>query len=300
MTWDNAIQACKDLGVDATAASVTFYKTWMNVGYKTLLAEFGRTITEKTQTTSTVASQRAYQVPPDFFMVKAVNITIGSTVHVLQPIESQEQWDQITQNTQTGQPAHFFVRSRWGVSGAEILLDPVPAGVYTLTLIYEATDRDLSQDAYTTGTVAVTNGSATVTGSGTAFTVNMVGRYFSVTASTGDNLWYRIVNRPSATILTLENVYEGETVSGVAYAVSEMFALPEEMQPLPVYFAMMHYYMTKQNKDKAGEFYGLFNSGLRAARNRYASKSRDSRVRTGSQGSSFSQAAPSFFPGSVS
>ncbi len=67
---------------------------------------------------------------------------------------------------------------------------------------------------YETGTVSVTEGSATVTGSGTTFTSAMVGRKFYCEDAT-----YVILARVSATEITLSTVYAGDTGSGLTYKI---------------------------------------------------------------------------------
>jgi hypothetical protein len=72
---------------------------------------------------------------------------------------------------------------------------------------------------YSTGTVSVTNNSATVTGTGTAFSAN---------ARTGDAIrlvdgrWYEITNIASATVLSIKPNYQGATASGQTYAIAPM------------------------------------------------------------------------------
>lgn len=69
---------------------------------------------------------------------------------------------------------------------------------------------------YETGTVSVTNGSKTITGSGTTFTAAMAGRKIRVNS---ENAYYRIATFVSATELTLENNYLGSTASGQTYKI---------------------------------------------------------------------------------
>jgi len=69
---------------------------------------------------------------------------------------------------------------------------------------------------YETGTVSVTNGSATVTGSGTTFTLAMVGRKIRVA---GENTYYKIKSFSSATSITLENNFIGSTQSGSSFSI---------------------------------------------------------------------------------
>lgn len=64
---------------------------------------------------------------------------------------------------------------------------------------------------YDTGTVAVTDGSATVTGTGTDFIAGVqVGEGFLAP----DGKLYEIISVVSATSLTLDNTYLGATASG--------------------------------------------------------------------------------------
>jgi hypothetical protein len=69
---------------------------------------------------------------------------------------------------------------------------------------------------YTTGTVSATNGSKTITGSGTTFTVDMVGRKIRID---NQSAYYRIAAFVSTTEITLEAPYSGSTVSAKTYSV---------------------------------------------------------------------------------
>lgn len=61
---------------------------------------------------------------------------------------------------------------------------------------------------YSTGTVSVNSGSASVTGSGTAFTTTQGdGTYYLQFTSSND--WYRVTARGSGTALTIEQNYQG-------------------------------------------------------------------------------------------
>lgn len=72
---------------------------------------------------------------------------------------------------------------------------------------------------YTTGTISVTNGSATITGSGTSWatTTNAdAGEYILLP----DGKWYRITAIGGNTSLTIEVSYQGSTLSGQSYTIS--------------------------------------------------------------------------------
>ena len=74
---------------------------------------------------------------------------------------------------------------------------------------------------YSKGTVDVTNGSATVTGNGTAFLSNVsAGDAFTVT---GSGLFYDVASIVSDTELTLSAVYSGTTASAVTYTIARDF-----------------------------------------------------------------------------
>ena len=70
----------------------------------------------------------------------------------------------------------------------------------------------------TKGTVTCTKHSATVTGSGTDFDSTMEGKYFKII---GNEEWYLIYEVVSATEITLDRNYRGETASGQYYELGD-------------------------------------------------------------------------------
>jgi hypothetical protein len=72
---------------------------------------------------------------------------------------------------------------------------------------------------YRTGTVSVTNGSTTVTGSGTLFVANVVAGYGIVLP---DGRLYEIAAVNTNTSITLATAYLGSTASGQAYAIAPL------------------------------------------------------------------------------
>lgn len=72
---------------------------------------------------------------------------------------------------------------------------------------------------YRQGTVAVTNGSVTVTGTGTLFSTNSrVGDAFQGP----DGRWYEVTNIASSTVLSILPAYQGTTDSSGAYGLAPM------------------------------------------------------------------------------
>lgn len=76
---------------------------------------------------------------------------------------------------------------------------------------------------YTTGTVTVTNNSNAVVGVGTTWTSAMIGRQFRISLLTPI---YDIIAVPSATSLTLSDVWGGTTQAGVTYQIYLAYPLP--------------------------------------------------------------------------
>ena len=78
---------------------------------------------------------------------------------------------------------------------------------------------------YKTGTATVTNGSATVTGSGTLWLANVTaGDSFTVA---GDGVMYYVASVDTDTQVTLSAPYAGTTASGAVYAIGTGFTVPD-------------------------------------------------------------------------
>lgn len=85
-------------------------------------------------------------------------------------------------------------------------------------------------ESYTTGTVSVTEGSATVTGSGTTFTSGMEGRKFSLDGVPGI---YTVSTYVSATEITLDRVWARDSETDSEYAIfQDTYDLPTDVRSL--------------------------------------------------------------------
>jgi len=297
LVWDDCQTLAQKLTNDDSATALTTLKLWLNEGYKEILADVGVEQTEKRQTANTVADQRSYKLPQDFVFAKSVTVTVGSTKYSVFEEESREMWELRTKTTQTSDiPEKYFIEHRFWPRGGELLIDPVPASASnTIEVVYSATAPDLATDKYTTGSIAVTNGSATVTGSGTTFTGAMVDRFLKITDEDGDGQWYRISAVASGTSLTLENTYAGSTDGTANYQISEAFALPEEMQKLPVYYAAAMYYSEKKDETNELKHFAYFTDGVERGRKRHHKKSTSGIVRGGDSFTHFTE-YPDHFP----
>lgn len=298
--WDRTYGLTQSWSGDSSPTMLVNLKELLNLGYKDILQNFTGEETEDVRTTNTQTGARAIKLAPNYVRMHSVTATIGSQVHTLVEEESQERFNErLYLNRNSDRPEVYFLRPRFGVGGTELLLDPIPStNTTTITVNYAANARDLSIDKYTTGTVMATNGNTTITGSGTTFTNAMVGRYLKVDDVIGDGNWYRITGYNSSTSLTIENKYDGLTTSGKAFVIAEIFALPEEMQMLPVYYTMMHYYLGyRQDKDekRLALWETRYTKGMVAAEKRYKRKSKSNVLRDKSGYSGWPQ-YPSHFP----
>lgn len=304
VTFDDGIKNCQSLSGDPTADSKTFFKRMLNTGYKQILGTFGRRNIERTYTSTTrapssplVYGNRIYQCPPDFNFMKSLTVTVGSQAYVLTEEESQEAFDYRTQTQTSGIPNTYFMRPRFGVGGTEFLLDPIPAAAsYTLTLVYEPTDADLASEAVAISTrLTFTNASAAVTANSDTFSNDMIDRY--IRATDGDGLWYRIHTYTSATSITLENVYHGSTLTTANWSINQIFNIPEDMQMLPVYYTMWHWYESKKDFNQALKFKQYFDQGVEEGKRRWGTQSRSNIIRA-KRGFVLGQRYPRHFPAS--
>lgn len=269
--WDTVQTLYVKRTGDSSSDGLATFLIDVNVGYKNILNELGRADTEKTITTLTTAGQRAYQLPMDTAWIKTVTVKVGSRVYPLTEETSQEKWNGITSvDIQSANPELFFIKKRFGVGGQVIEIDPIPSGsTATIKVVYEATDRDMKYNLYNTGSITLVNGSATVTGSGTTFLSRMAGQYLSTT----DGLYYRIAQFSSTTSLILENVYLGASEAGATYGVHDLFNIPEDLHPIPVYYGLMEYYGGKENSERQTFYQTRYTTLFKQGRARYGTKS---------------------------
>ncbi|HCL3288432.1 TPA: hypothetical protein N2A36_000326 [Pseudomonas aeruginosa] len=79
---------------------------------------------------------------------------------------------------------------------------------------------------YSTGTVAVTLNSPTVTGTGTTFSANVrVGDAFRGP----DGRWYEVTNVASSTVISIKPSYQGSTASGQSYSVAPVLGYDKDL-----------------------------------------------------------------------
>lgn len=247
------------------------------------------------QTATAVASQQYYHNPPGFVNIEDVYVTTSSSStvkYVLRAVDSQKDWDELNAIQFTGSaiPQYFFQRRD------DFGIWPTPQdSTGTIYVNYTYRDRNLSNADYTTGTVTVTNDSQTVTGSGTTFTAQMIGRWFQLTGQ--DGYWYRISNQSSTTAITLESAFQGTSGNTLNYRIAETPEIPEDGHELLVYGVTADILMgLKQDIAKGNGWNNMFwtgdfgnnsrdasniRGGLIGLKKRYSSRSNSAIIRRG-------------------
>lgn len=222
-------------------------KEYINEGVGTIRTELVNYQTEDTRIFNTRANGQYYHNPPNLFKIANVFITIGGIKYPLTPVDSRDEWvrlNSITFGTNT-QPTKFFQRKD------DFGIWPIPQDVYVGTLTYATKAAFMQYEDYTTGTVTATNESQTITGSGTNFTANMVGRWFRFTP---DGDWYKISGYNSSTSLTLEEAYQGATATGT-YIIGECPDLPDEVHLIASDYACHRYFAEIKRNTELAEYW---------------------------------------------
>jgi len=116
-------------------------------------------------------------------------------------------------------PLYYWIDAK----NNKVVFDPPPNE--EMYVYYEYIPRLTRLTEYTTGTVSVTSGSATVTGSGTAFSSFVsAGDYFRIDddGTGSSSYWYQIDSVDSDTQLTLTSNYLGNSGSSLSYTISKV------------------------------------------------------------------------------
>lgn len=226
--------------------------------YQLMLAKMNNYKTVKPYTLTTSSNTQIYPFPPGLVTVEGGYITVGSVNYPLQPINSRYNIEQLNaiQIQASALPQFYFVEQD------TFQIWPVPQAAYSGKIYYHFRDRNLTVADYTTGTVTMTNASATVTGSGTTFTAAMVGRWITLTSSTvpGQGYWFRITGYTNATTITLGGIdgtavtWPFATAAGATYRIGETPELPEEMH-IALAWGTAADFFGSMRKDKDGLAY---------------------------------------------
>lgn len=281
LTYTDLITKTQRLTRDNNADVLTQLQQDVNTGYQLFVARFGRYFSRKQQFTNLIANQSIYQVPVDCIKVMGMTALVTSTYQPpLQAINSEYQWREIVSYPMaTNWPTYYYM-----LGNDEFQLWPTPSQTVTngLRFYYQPRSFDLSVADVTNATggftVTTTNGSTTITASGSAFTADMVSLYFQVTGIL-DNTWYEIVGATSTT-LTLKSPYVAASGSGLAWRVGQLSILPPEYSDVPMHYALANYFSAAGNESRSDYHQKKFDAFTDAAEEEYSS-SNESNIITG-------------------
>lgn len=274
--WSTATQTSTSVFSDGSTKSITYTLnsttiTWVGGLTEAQLAYVNTSVNS---TTISVGGLQFYRLPPNYGKLKDVTITVGNLKWTLNEVDSREAWDKLNVFPYYADiPNNYFIFPG-GDHGGMLGIWPIPSTTGNLiTFNYKFRVPDLSiADYMTPGTVAVVNGSTTVTGTSTTWqvTTNAVleSRWIQIApnataANSGDNLWYQIASVDSATSLTLYQPYQGTSVTaspaGTGYTIGQMPIIAEDFQDMLPYRALVFYFSSiVDNPKKAAEFQSLY------------------------------------------
>lgn len=202
-------------------------------------------LNERTYTTTTVSGTQFYNLPPQVKELVNLTITIGGVLWQPKPCPTRQMWDNLNViSFNQDYPSYFFVYN------GQVGIFPKPASNgNTITMNYKTRMIDLSMadvtDTSSAQTMTATNGSTTLTASGSVFLSWMAGQWIKIPFPNGDNNWYQIDTISSATVALLKNKYTGATASGLPFTIGQVSLLPEDYQDLPLYMMGYTYYTTR-------------------------------------------------------
>lgn len=262
------LQYSLSLSQNTNDQNAQVFRGLINDEYRYLLQKYF--FNESSATIATVSQQQFYNLPYDYSKLKTGTITIGQLRWTPTEILSREDWDNLNVF-----PYYSDIPNNYFIYNGQIGFWPIPSSTgNTVTFNYKRRVTDLSVADYSTGTVAVTNGSSTVTGTTTGFLANYLpvagsvlnlNLWIKLAPPGGDGNWYQVSSIQSATVLTLVSTYQGGAISGASYVIGQMPVLLEDFHNLLVYRPLMTYFSTiNQNAQKFDEFETLYNQGIKA------------------------------------
>lgn len=256
LSWQDMYTKAQRLTKDNNSDTLIQLKQDMNTGYHMFNAKLGRYFTRKQQFTNLIANQQIYQIPVDCVHVMGMTALVTSAYEpTIKEVREEYQWRQIVsvKTIATNWPTYYFM-----IGSDEFALWPIPSQNITngLRFYYQPQDHDLTLDDTTSTTTAltvtVTNGSPTVTASGSAFNADMAGLMFQETGVT-DTTWYQIESA-TATTLTLKSNFVGISGAGKNWRIGQVGIIPQEYQDAPMHYALFNYF-SAQGSEARGMFH---------------------------------------------
>lgn len=235
-------------GNTADTNLIANFNYYLGTRYQMMLAKLRNYKTTTSTTFATIANTQYYPFPLGTISILGMFITIGSVNYPLQIISTIFGWEELNAILiqASALPQFYFPRRD------DFGIWPIPQAVYTGTISYHYRDHNLSIADSSGGTITLTNGSATLTGTASVFTAGMVGQWVTVTDTTvpGWGYWIRITGYTNANTLTLFQNWPNATVSTTGYKIGQTPEIPEELHMLLAAGVTADYY-TYIQKDLA-------------------------------------------------
>lgn len=216
-----------------------------NVPYKVATRESDTVVTLSVHSNpgADVAAGTSYTMYRDLYPLPDGFISLQSLVSLgnqwpLTPLASRDFANRERISVTPASPCHYSIMGDPNYQGRVALrLSPPPNAADTLEYLYTRQPRMPSLEEYSTGTVSVTSGSRTVTGSGTTFDASMVGCSIRIgddgtslpTGPDGSNYYAveRVVTGyTSATVITVDSAFS-TTISARTFVISDILDLDQ-------------------------------------------------------------------------
>jgi hypothetical protein len=256
---------------NTSTTNLTLGDTLINQSTRKILSGYSWPFLEKTATLKTVADQNYILLPQDCEKLYTFYVDIDDQLYQATELTSKDDFDSLGITNECDYPLYYYVFDR------KLYLWPIPStSDYDVVITYKQRITDLDTADYITGTITITASSTTVTGAGTTFTADMVGRYIKTT----DRIWYKISAFTSTTVLTIDRPYLGSAITGASYTIGQVSLIPEDFQILPVYEAVMNYWAMQGEIARSKTYKDLFDIQYKTMVTEYGSKSTKVRVDT--------------------
>ena len=205
--------------------------------------------TRKPFSITSVANQQAYDLNPLIMTIESVTFTEGTISYPLIEVSDLDEWNRI--NGLTGTNVSSDVPMYYRITNGQILIFPRASSAgNTIDIIADSRPRKLTMEDYSTGTIAVTNGSKSVTGSSTNWlsaTNLRAGAYLFIGP---EEVPYEIAVVGGNSSITLVKPFFGTTASGLAYRAGDVPLIHEDYQDVLWQLEALEYLGIKKGNSK--------------------------------------------------
>lgn len=276
LTFQQAYQEVQSSVGNTSSTELVIIKRDVNRAVQRFKSVMRRPWSRISKKTDTVADQQDYQLPKSVLRISGAEYLYGTTYYPLTEIPSEALFNKVNAIplASVGTPKLFFPKGKNVIS---IVPTPGSAVVEGLKIYYEPKQTKMEADDYTTGTVTVTEGDATITHSAAGFTPEMVGRYFYVTDGThGEE--YQIVTYTDTSHMELENVYEGASGAGKSFLIGVVPDIPDEYHDAIVDYCIARFYKRQKDLPTSREFMKDFKDAIDECKELYSSPTSDDNI----------------------